>query len=115
VTMPCIGMLPPSFIDYVLSRDLADGVFLTGCREGDCCFRLGIRWTEARLAGERDPRLRRRVDARRIGRYWAGLTRSRAFFRELTAFRDRLRHLSVAAESTPAKVEANPGSEQPDG
>ena len=31
VQLPCVGMLPPSFIDYVLSRDLADGVMLAGC------------------------------------------------------------------------------------
>ncbi len=87
VTMPCIGMLPPSFIDFVLSRKMADGVFLTGCREGDCNYRLGIKWTDARIAGERDPRIRKRVDVNRIGKYWAGLTRRKEFFKQLTAFR----------------------------
>jgi ferredoxin len=94
VMMPCIAMLPPSFIDFVLSRKLADGVFLTGCREGDCSFRLGIKWTEARIAGERDPRLRQRVNKDRIGKFWAGLTRRKEFFRELTAFRSRLKELA---------------------
>ncbi|NKB38100.1 MAG: hydrogenase iron-sulfur subunit [Gammaproteobacteria bacterium] len=93
VTMPCVGMLPPSFIDYVLSRKLADGVFLTGCREGDCSFRLGIRWTEERLDGRRDPRLRARVDTRRIARYWSGLTRRREFFKELSKFQGKLEDL----------------------
>jgi len=94
VTMPCIAMLPPSFIDFVLSRKLADGVFLTGCREGDCFYRLGIKWTDARIAGERDPRIRQRVNQERIGKYWAGLTRRAEFFRELTAFRMRLNKLT---------------------
>ena len=94
VTMPCIGMLPLSFVDFVLSKKLADGVFLTGCREGDCSFRLGIKWTDARMAGERDPRMRQRVNQERIGKYWAGLTRSKEFFKELTAFRMRLDKLS---------------------
>ena len=98
VTMPCIAMLPPSFIDFVLSRKLADGVFLTGCRDGDCSFRLGINWTDARLAGERDPRMRKRVDQERIGKYWAGLTREKEFFRELSAFRARL--LKLTSDST---------------
>jgi len=102
VTMPCIAMLPPSFIDFVLSRKLADGVFLTGCREGDCSFRFGITWTDARLAGERDPRIRKRVNQDRIGKYWAGLTRRKKFFKELTAFRVRLHKLSStqAADGT---------------
>jgi len=94
VTMPCIGMLPLAFVDFVLSRKLADGVFLTGCRDGDCSFRLGIKWTEARIVGERDPRLRKRVDQRRIGKFWAGLTRRKEFFRELSAFRLRLKKLA---------------------
>ncbi|MCK5668538.1 MAG: hydrogenase iron-sulfur subunit, partial [Gammaproteobacteria bacterium] len=100
VTMPCIAMLPPSFIDFVLSRKLADGVFLTGCREGDCSFRLGIKWTEERIVGERDPQLRKRVNQERIGKYWAGLTRRKEFFKELTAFRVRLNKLvSIQTEN----------------
>ena len=35
-SLACIGQLPPAFIDYVLSRDLADGVLLTGCADGFC-------------------------------------------------------------------------------
>jgi coenzyme F420-reducing hydrogenase delta subunit len=94
VTMPCIGMLPPSFIDFALSKKLADGVFLTGCRAGDCYFRLGIKWTEARIGGERDPHLRQRVAREHIGNFWAGLTRRKEFFKELEAFRLRLRNLA---------------------
>ncbi len=103
VTMPCIGMLPPSFIDFVLSRKLADGVFLTGCRDGDCSFRLGIKWTDARIAGERDPRIRKRVNQDRIGKYWAGLTRRKEFFKELTAFHQRLTQISVNESGTESK------------
>jgi quinol-cytochrome oxidoreductase complex cytochrome b subunit/ferredoxin len=95
VTMPCIAMLPPSFIDFVLSRKLADGVFLTGCRDGDCTFRLGIKWTDARIAGERDPMLRKRVDQNRVVKYWAGLTRRKKFFSEISGFRERLNKLAL--------------------
>jgi ferredoxin len=111
VTMPCIAMLPPSFIDFVLSRKLADGVFLTGCRDGDCSFRLGIKWTDARIAGERDPRLRKRVDQNRIGKYWAGLTRRKAFFKELSAFRSRL---SALATTKSDQADVNESSEKSD-
>jgi coenzyme F420-reducing hydrogenase delta subunit len=54
-------MLPPSFIDYAISRDLADTVVLSGCSEGNCYYRLGVNWTRQRMAGERDPYLRKRV------------------------------------------------------
>ena len=59
-------MLPPSFVDFALSRNLADGVFLAGCAEGDCFFRLGEQWTRERLAGSRDPYLRKRVNRSRL-------------------------------------------------
>lgn len=64
-------MLPPSFVDYVLSRDLADGVVLSGCSEGECHNRFGIEWTTARLTRARDPHLRKRVPAERIETVWA--------------------------------------------
>ncbi|MDH3658493.1 MAG: cytochrome b N-terminal domain-containing protein [Alphaproteobacteria bacterium] len=72
IRLPCIGHLPPAFIDYVLSRKLADGVFLTGCAEGACQHRFGIAWTEARIAGERDPHLRKRVPKERLETFWVG-------------------------------------------
>ncbi len=112
VTMPCIGMLPLSFVDFVLSKKLADGVFLTGCREGDCSFRLGIKWTEARLAGERDPRIRQRVNPERIGKFWAGLTRRKDFFKELTAFHTRLEKL--ASKETEIKIDEQVSAEKVD-
>jgi coenzyme F420-reducing hydrogenase delta subunit len=70
LSLPCIGQLPPAFIDYVLSRDLAEGVLLTGCAEDACLHRFGIAWTEARLAGERDPHLRARVPRERLATCW---------------------------------------------
>jgi len=72
VTLPCVGALPPSFIDFVLSRHHADGVVLAGCGSCDCNFRLGIDWTEQRLARERDPQLRSRVPRERLATCWAG-------------------------------------------
>jgi len=72
VGLTCIGQLPPAFIDYVLSRDLADGVVLTGCRENSCNARFGIDWTMDRLAGERDPHLRARVQRERVRTLWVG-------------------------------------------
>ncbi|MDH3531648.1 MAG: hydrogenase iron-sulfur subunit [Gammaproteobacteria bacterium] len=69
ITMPCVAMLPPAFIDFALSRNLADGVAIAGCAQGDCYYRLGDRWMRERLAGDRDPYLRSRVDRNRL-RFW---------------------------------------------
>ena len=97
VGLPCVGALPPSFIDYVLSRSLADGVFIAGCPDGACVNRLGIRWTEARIAGERDPCLRARVPRERIARLWTARHKKAALSGALAAFRARIRALPPAA------------------
>jgi quinol-cytochrome oxidoreductase complex cytochrome b subunit/coenzyme F420-reducing hydrogenase delta subunit len=72
VEVRCMGQLPPSFLDYVLSRDLADDILLAGCGGGDCRYRNGIEWAEQRIARKRDPRLRKRVDNQRIRYGWRG-------------------------------------------
>jgi quinol-cytochrome oxidoreductase complex cytochrome b subunit/coenzyme F420-reducing hydrogenase delta subunit len=72
LSLPCIGMLPPAFIDYALRDARADGVLIAGCRECDCQYRLGIRWTGQRLARTRAPWLRQRVPLQRVELCWAG-------------------------------------------
>lgn len=72
VVLPCTGHLAPSFVDYAFSRAGIDGVVITGCRDGECFHRLGVRWTEERIAGKRDPALRARVPRERIRIAWAG-------------------------------------------
>jgi len=71
-SLSCIAALPPSFIDYVISRDLADGVVLTGCADGNCYHRFGIDWTRDRIAQRRDPYLRARVPRERLRLVWVG-------------------------------------------
>jgi ferredoxin/coenzyme F420-reducing hydrogenase delta subunit len=93
LSLPCIAALPPSFIDYVLSRGLADGVFLTGCRDGECFHRFGVRWTEDRLARRRDPYLRSRVPRARLGKFWAAPTDRRKLAAEIAAFSAKLEAL----------------------
>ena len=90
IKLPCLGMLPPSFIDYSLSRRFADGVLLAGCAENDCYHRLGNEWTMRRLARERDPHLRQRVpmDRVRLAFLPAGAHRRRA--KALDEFRSAL-------------------------
>jgi ferredoxin/coenzyme F420-reducing hydrogenase delta subunit len=72
VSLPCIGMLPPPFIDYVLSRGLAEGVVIAGCQEDACYNRFGVAWTQARIERRRDPYLRERVSQERLASVWPG-------------------------------------------
>ncbi len=95
VSLACIGQLPPAFIDYVLSRDLADGVLLTGCADGFCYNRFGIAWTEARLAGARDPHLRARVPRERLMTRWLGRHQSAELEHALRDFASRLEGLET--------------------
>jgi ferredoxin/coenzyme F420-reducing hydrogenase delta subunit len=70
IKLPCVGMLPPSFVDFALARKHAEGVMIAGCAEGDCHHRLGNEWTTERMARRRDPHLRQRVDTRRLLLNW---------------------------------------------
>lgn len=90
VSLPCTGMLPPPMIDYVLSRGLADGIVVTGCRNGECRFRYGPEWMDARIDGTRDPHLRERVPRQRILRVWAAPIERGRLVRQIEAFRQRL-------------------------
>jgi coenzyme F420-reducing hydrogenase delta subunit len=92
VTLPCVAMLPPSFIDFALSRKLADGVMLAGCGENDCYYRLGDVWTRQRVAGERDPYLRKRVPRERLKLSWLPPERRRR--KALQEFREALGELA---------------------
>ena len=113
VVLPCVAMAPPSLIDFVLSRDLADGVAIAGCAESACYNRLGVKWTEQRFAGERDPYLRARVPRERIAKIWASPLAANKAESEIADFAARLVHLPpkqlrsplpVSATSRPTKV-----------
>ncbi len=90
IDLPCVAMVPPSLIDFIISRGLADGVCIAGCAERDCYNREGVRWTEDRFARRRDPYLRARVPRERVLTVWAGPTEQLRLDAELSAFRDRL-------------------------
>jgi ferredoxin len=87
IEVPCIGMLPPSFIDFALARGHADRVLLAGCRSGECHFRLGDRYTEERIEGRRDPALRAKVPRDRIRYSWRGPAERRPRLADLLAVR----------------------------
>ncbi len=94
--MPCVGMLPPSFIDLVISRKHADGVLIAGCAEEDCFERLGDRWTEERIGSQRDPYLRDRVDRDRVAVSWASPVQQHRTRQTLAQFRQHLQDLAAS-------------------
>jgi coenzyme F420-reducing hydrogenase delta subunit len=83
--------LQPSYLDFVLSRGHADGVFLLGCEDGNCDYRLGAEWTEERIRRERDPHLRKRTDTSKIAMGWLSPWSDIADpAQRLAAFKERL-------------------------
>jgi ferredoxin/coenzyme F420-reducing hydrogenase delta subunit len=102
VPMPCVAMLPPSFIDLVISRKHADGVLIAGCAAEDCFERLGNRWTDERIANQRDPHLRDRVNRDRVAVSWASPVQRHRTRETLSQFRQHLR--AVAATVHPGRT-----------
>lgn len=106
VSVNCTGQLPPAFIDYVLSRKLADGVVIAGCSENACYNRFGSTWTEHRIDGKRDPYLRARVPRDRLRTVWAGRLGSGKLAAELRDF-------ATALAAMPQKPVREPKRKEP--
>ena len=101
LSLICTGMLPPSFIEYAL-RSGADGIVITGCREGGCDFRLGMEWTHARLARQREPHLRNLVPLDRLQLIEASRTDGKHLAAAIREFRTRLETEANASTRPPA-------------
>lgn len=104
ISLPCIGMLPPSFIEFAL-RSGADGVLVTGCG-ADCEYRLGARWTHERIARAREPHLRSNVARERVCIAWTGAGQEEQLARSLAAFRETLVPRAAEAIAAPRRREA---------
>ena len=111
VVLPCVSMVPPSMIDYIVSRGMADGLVLSGCAERACYNRLGVQWTKERLAGERDPYLRARVQRDRVATIWTARVEGGKFEREFDAFKKTVAELGPNRKKKPAKPA--PGAQAP--
>ncbi len=85
----CTGQMPPTLVEYALKNG-ADGVFIVGCRTGDCYFRYGNVWMDKRFEGGRKPILRSRADRNRIAVCRAAVTDDKKLTRELAAFQRAL-------------------------
>jgi len=104
----CTGMLPPTLVEYAQAQG-ADGVFITGCRSGDCWFRLGNTWMDQRFAGMRKPVLRQRAARDRIEVIRAAETDGRRLRRDLEAFRQRLTVSGRPGAAAPAARQREQG------
>ncbi len=109
VSLNCSGQLPPAFIDYVISRGLADGVVIAGCAENSCLNRRGGQWTTDRVARRRDPRLRTRIPDERVKLVWAGRRGFEDLRREIEAFATSLDALGPWPLRAAKIVEREPG------
>lgn len=113
VTLPCVATAPPSLIDFILSRNLADGVVVAGCSESACYHRLGVAWTNQRFNGTRDPYLRSRVPRERIATIWTSALETKRFEKEVAAFRRSVATLP-ASRSRPAAATMSAASAETD-
>jgi len=114
VSLPCIAALPPSFIDYALSRGLADGVVITGCRDGACEYRFGTQWTEQRIEGRRDPYLRKRVPRERLRVIWASAREGGRLRAEIETFARDLERLNGGEVATRPETRQSEAVETPE-
>ena len=94
LNLMCSGLLPPSFVEYAL-RSGADGVLVTGCREGSCAYRFGAQLTEQRLTGRREPHLRPTVPVERLRLAWADRHEMSGLKETLEDFRNDLKNLGA--------------------
>ena len=106
LSLPCIGMLPPSFVDYIARQDNVDGVMVSGCCTGDCFYRKGNHWTEERFASRRMPHLRTSAGHDKVKVCWASALQGATLAAELDEFRTRLAHEPIAGGTPPPAGEA---------
>jgi ferredoxin/coenzyme F420-reducing hydrogenase delta subunit len=90
ISMPCTALVPPAFVDYVLRKNLAEGVMISGCCAGDCHYRLGNTWMDQRFNMERMPVLRARVPRDKVRLRWLGEQGTAQLQREVAAFQVQL-------------------------
>lgn len=91
ISLPCIGLLPPSFADYVSRQSEIDGVLVSGCSGEDCFFRKGSEWTEQRFHNERMPHLRTRAGRQKVKLFWAGFREQKRLDQAVHEYRAELK------------------------
>ncbi len=101
ISLPCTGMLPPSFVDMLLKEQRVGGVFITGCNHNDCYFRSGSEWTSQRINGQRMPKLRTNLsksDAK-LCLHWESATQQDALVEKILTFQQSLNSPPIPSTS----------------
>ena len=90
ISLPCSGLLPPSFADYVSRQPQVSGVIVSGCSGENCYFRQGSEWTEQRFNSERMPHLRTKAGQQKVKLLWANKGEERALQEGISQYRSEL-------------------------
>lgn len=90
VNLVCIGMLQPSMLSIPFEKGI-DGVFIAGCRQGDCQYRRGNEWFLGRFMGYRPPVVRKSIDRSRVKAVWLSSVEQHGFLEELETFQNGLK------------------------
>lgn len=85
VQLTCSGEIQPNMIEHGFKSG-ADAVFVMGCQIGDCHFREGNKWCQARLLGERPPNIKKTVDKNKLRGFWLSKVDYDKFIDELNKF-----------------------------
>jgi coenzyme F420-reducing hydrogenase delta subunit len=86
VILPCSGMVKPTQMELALSKG-ADATFVCGCAIGDCHYRTGNIMIRERLEGERNPKLRKTTDKRKVGMFFYTMKDKSLFLDALAQFK----------------------------
>jgi quinol-cytochrome oxidoreductase complex cytochrome b subunit/coenzyme F420-reducing hydrogenase delta subunit len=87
INLRCTAMVPPSFVDYLIRRCEVDGVFITGCSQQDCYYRLGNAWVDQRVDSTRMPHLRTRGAKEAVRVSWLGATEGKKLKEQVQEYR----------------------------
>lgn len=86
IILPCSGMVKPTQMELALANG-ADATFVCGCAIGDCHYRTGNLMIRERLLGERNPKLRKNTDKRKVGMFFYTLKDKQLFLDALAQFK----------------------------
>lgn len=86
IILPCSGMVKPTQMELALANG-ADATFVCGCAMNDCHYRTGNIMIRERLEGQRNPKLRKSTDKRKVGMFFFTMKDQRPFLDALAQFK----------------------------
>lgn len=92
IILPCSGMVKPTQMELALANG-ADATFVCGCAINDCHYRTGNIMIRERLEGERNPKLRKATDKRKVGMFFFTMKDKQLFLDALAQFKTATENL----------------------